>query len=167
MKKINFLKLAISALVIFGMVAFAGSTAMAASNTGDATATVLIPISVDPGTLLDFGSFDGTAGGNVTITPAGGVSGITQNPTGSASAGSITINGEPTFAYSVGIGSTATPSVLTNPGGVTMAVTYSIATPTVLDGSGSETLGVGGVLTVVAGQAAGIYSGMYKVDANY
>ncbi|HPD82465.1 MAG: DUF4402 domain-containing protein [Alphaproteobacteria bacterium] len=151
--------------------------AQAVTATGGMSAIVLTPITVTATQVLHFGSFTRGAGGTVKVTTAGArtVTGPTA-VTGAAAEqqGVLKITGAPTATVNVKV--TATNfSVTSGPNTMVVnafnlktaaggtSVTAAIgptATPTVQ-------VPIGGTLTVGAAQAAGTYTGAYKVDVNY
>ncbi len=169
--------MAVAAFLISGMSA-SSAMAIPASGTGNSIATVLVPISVDQNiTDLDFGSFDGTATGFVTVTPLGaiGAGSIPQNPAASHSAGSVTINGATGLSFTASVTGPATLDE-DGPGTATMGVVYTIetgtgtpsTTPSTALVAGGNTLGIGGTATITsAPQVPGTYSGTFTVTANY
>jgi len=152
------------------LIAFGGfsSSVFAASATGNASATIVAPLSITEDVAMDFGSIspDGTSATTVTITPAGAVSspdgaGIAG---GAPAAGQFTVTGFGTLTYAVSY----TGGNLTGPG-ANMAVsgfTDSIGGAGALAG-GTETFTVGADLAVGINQTAGAYSGTYTVTVNY
>jgi hypothetical protein len=165
-------KLALLALAI-GAAAQAG----AASNTASASATVITPINVTSTGSLAFGKIAASATpGSITISTSGTRSnsgGATGS--GTTSAIKFDITGEPSSTYT--IDTAATTANLTS-GSDTMALalvsdftgagatTGAQATGT-LDGTGKQSLYVGGTLTVGASQAAGAYTGTVSVAVAY
>lgn len=147
--------------------------ALAATASGTANATVLTPMVITAGTALNFGTFSGNASGG-TVKVATGTSARTL--TGSVvvasgntpTAGTFTVTG--TGASTFGITYPANFNV-TNPALNTMSVDVSAVTnsnPTTGTlASGTATLSVGGVLTVAANQAQGVYSGSYTMTVEY
>jgi spore coat protein U-like protein len=159
--------------------AAAGATApaFAASTTATASATVIVPIAIAKATDLSFGKFAaGTSAGSVTIKTDGTrtVTGVTATG-GTLSAASFNISGEPSATYA--IDTSATTANLTS-GSDTLSLALvsdftaggassgTQATGT-LSGTGTQTLYVGGTLTVGANQANGSYSGSVSVAVAY
>ena len=132
------------------------------------SANILKVISIDKTDDLKFGNIIGTsAGGTVTISPAGGRSSsapdlISANAmAGTFSAASFDVTGDNNATYSVVV--TNPTFNVTNTNGQTMSV-GSILTnlgesPTTgaLDGSGNQTITVGATLTVAENQEPGLY----------
>ncbi|MFC5461305.1 DUF4402 domain-containing protein [Massilia niabensis] len=168
----NVFRLAVLALAIAG----AGS-AIAATTTASATSTIIAPINIAKAVDLAFGSFAASAApGTVTLTPGGtrtvdgGVAVIAASP---SSAAKFDVTGQPGFAYSISV--TGTP--LTS-GGNSMAftpvsdltgsaATSGNATAGLLTAGGTQSIFVGGVLSVGASQAPGDYAGEITALVNY
>jgi hypothetical protein len=152
----------------------------AATATATATATVVTPITIAKTTDLAFGKFaSGATAGTVVVDTAGGV-----NRTGGVSAGlgpvtaaAFTVSGDKSAAYS--IDTSATTANLTS-GSDTMALALitdvstgaGATTGTVASGlldasTGTQTVRVGGTLTVGSNQPAGAYTGTVSVAVLY
>lgn len=165
-------KLALLALTAIG----AGTQANAASTTATASATVIAPITINSTSNLVFGKISAVATpGTVTISPNGTRSATTVTGAGTSSAAAFQVNGEPGTAYT--IDTSASTANLTS-GSDTMALTLisdftaSAATSGTqangtLDGTGKQTLYVGGTLAVGANQPAGSYTGSVSVLVTY
>ena len=144
--------------------------------TATATATIVSPISIVKNVDMNFGNLtiSGPSGGTVTLeasaaatrTPdAGGL----QLPTivGTVSAAQFTVSGEPNYAYSIILPTSATLN------GASSDMTADNFTTDVLNGdlgaSGSESFYVGADLHAAANQAAGVYvtSAPFTVIVNY
>lgn len=144
---------------------FGISSALAATATGNANATVLTPITISATTPLNFGTLSANAtGGTVAITAAGArtVSGTVVVTPAAFSAAVFTVlgTGSATFGitYPTGV-SVAGP-------GTAMGVVLTGASFGTLSG-GSLAFPVGGTLTVGANQAAGAYTGSYIMTVEY
>ena len=144
---------------------------------GTATATIGTAISITQDTSVGSGSTTGgdlafghiipNGGGSITITPAGvitptGIISTTQLPKGPAY---FKVTGDAGLHYTATLASTSTTI---SDGTHTMNVTglNSDSTGT-LSGAGQEVFHVGGILTVAAGQAAGVYTGTFAITAAY
>jgi hypothetical protein len=170
----NGLKLAAVALALCS----AGS-AMAAPTTATAnsTSTVITPISITQKADLAFGKFIAGSGGTVTVSTSGvrtntGVTLIASTTT----AAKFDVSGEKNATYAITIptsvtltGGSGTDTMsfapvndLTAGGAVTGTVPSGA-----LDGSGKQSIYVGGVLTVAANQVSGDYSGALNVGVEY
>jgi len=172
--KQRFLTLALAAVFALGSLAI-GVNSYAASNTGNATATVVTPIAIAAATPdLRFGSFSTTAAGqtiaiatngNRTLVGALGL-GTLQNAFGAAS---FAVTGEGTLTYAITL---PTEAVSISDGEATpstMDVTSFVSDPSgtgVLTG-GAQTLLVGATLTTGAAQTTGAYTGAFTVSVEY
>lgn len=150
------------------------SHAFAASVNGNAQAVVIAPLSISETQGLNFGSFAPAAGATtVVVTTAGAVSSAAADliAGSGAQAGGFDVSGEAGYAFTVTMPVSAT---LTS-GANSMTITaWSTATGSTgagtagtLDGTGADTVQVGGTLSVGGGQAAGTYTGTYAVTVDY
>ena len=145
--------------------------AFAASAPGNASATVITPITITTGATLNFGSFapHPTAAGTVVITAANARSatgGIVLPPASSGANGTFTIGGAAGMTYS--ISAPATFSVALT-GAPSMVVTLSgIGTTGTLVGT-TQTYPFGGSLAVAsaATQLPGTYVGSFSMVVEY
>jgi hypothetical protein len=178
----NFKKMSCRMLIAFGLIAGAtGAMAQStATTTGNATATVIRPITISNSVDLAFGNVvpSGVAGtlaltaaASTVATPAGGITQPATTP-GTRTAAVFTVGGEGGFTYAITLPSTA--QTITGPAAATMTVTAFVSSPTAtstLTGSigsaGSDTLYVGGTLNVGINQAAGNYTGTFSVTVAY
>ncbi|GAB3477663.1 DUF4402 domain-containing protein [Polaromonas eurypsychrophila] len=140
-------------------------SALAATATGTANATVLTPIAISAGTALNFGTLAGNATGGTVIVTAAGV----RTPTGSVvvtgaafTAGTFTVTGTGASTFAV----TYPASFNVTSGANTMGVVVTGAAIGTLSG-GTVSLPVGGTLTVGGNQAAGSYTGTYTMTVEY
>ncbi len=158
------------AAAVAGIVAGVAMSVQAASNTGNATATVIAPITIAAAaTDLAFGNVvpDTGATGTVLVTPAGArtCSG-NLTCTGTTTGADFAVAGESGATYAITLPGSAT---VTAPGPETMTVDTFTSTPSgtgTLTG-GNETLFVGATLQVGTGQAVGAYTGTYTVTVDY
>ncbi|HEX8614321.1 MAG TPA: DUF4402 domain-containing protein [Telluria sp.] len=156
-----------------------GVPAYAAQATAVAGGTVVTPIAIVASVPLAFGSFAAAAGGTITISTSGAraVSGVVAMSGSAATAAKFDITGEPGTTYTITHSGTA---VLTNTGGAgeTMALakfsdltganaTSGDATSGTLSAGGTQSLYVGGTLTVAANQAPGVYAGDVVATVEY
>jgi hypothetical protein len=168
--KMNKKLLALSAT--FALSAQFGTTAMAAAVDGGATALVIEPLEITEDVVMNFGTVSGgTAVGTVILTTAGArsVSGDAQVIAGAPGlAGSFSISGEPSHAYTATI---TGPAVLSGAGDDMNVDTFTQENAATLSVGGADTLLVGGTLNIGASQAAGLYSTAggtpYVVTVNY
>lgn len=168
--------------VLAGMLAgvlgglLASAPAHAATANANASATVIAPLAIAAASDLAFGSFAPGAGGSVTISTSGArsASGVLLL-TSSASAARFNITGQPNATYTITHGGTP---VLTNAASDTMALAKfsdltagnatsgNVAAGT-LGAAGTQSLYVGGTLTVAAAQPAGVYTGDVIATVEY
>ena len=175
--KIMFKRKLLSVLVATTAVGFGGfaMNASAADGTGNASATIVAPISVNEAVAggMNFGSVspDFTNPTTVVLTPTGGISsgdgaGLISG-TG-VQQGSFDVTGA-NLAYDIGLPVAPTDSItLTNGAGDTMTVdTFTSSKASGVSANG-DTFSVGATLNVGANQAAGApYTGTYTVTVTY
>jgi hypothetical protein len=168
------LKLAVMALAIGA----AGSAVAANTATATSTSTVVTPIAIANSANLSFGDIaGGSSAGTVTVSPDGtrGVTGGTVAVGGTPSAAKFDVTGQAGLTYAIDFSTTST--TLTS-GGNTMAfatvsdltggaITSGNVSSGTLSAGGTQTIFVGGTLTVGANQAAGTYNGTINVAVNY
>lgn len=157
--------------------AAASAPAMSASTTAAATADVVTPIAITKASDLVFGRFIAGPGGTVTVNTAGlrTLSGVTAAGGTAASTASFNITGEASAAYSISIDTSDAKLIsganemnlelfsdLTGAGATSGKVAAGL-----LSATGTQTLYVGGTLTVGADQAGGQYSGTIAALVNY
>ena len=120
---------------------------------------------------LTFGSFVAGTGGTVIMSAAGARSpggGVILVPSGSGSAASFNVTGDPNATYAITL--PANDVVSLTSGANTMAVNNFTSNPASggqLSIGGSQTLTVGATLSVGSNQASGSYSGSFSVTVNY
>lgn len=172
----NFRRAALASVVALGV--FGSSNGFAAAETTTATATVITPIAITKAADLVFGSFARGGGGTVTVSTSGArtASGTILSTVGSTpTAAQFDVTGEGTSTYSIdwsGV-SVLTDSVSTE----TMALTKTsdLTAGNAISGevtsgtltAGAQSIYLGGVLTVGAAQAAGVYTGNVTVTVEY
>lgn len=171
MKKLVFL---FAGLFLMAISAESVKAQNTATETANAAATIVTPISITKTVDLNFGaivpsSIAGTVvvGSDNTISGTGGVTLIPQ--LGTHSAASFTVNGEANATFYVTLPGITT--TLTRGGGTeTMTVSSfshnATGTPQ-LDASGVKNFNVGATLTVAASQAGGVYNGTFDVTVTY
>jgi hypothetical protein len=176
----NLQKFALRSSVAIAL-ALTGAAAFAANVTANATATVITPISIAKASDLKFGRFAPGAGGTMTVSTTGAPSftGILRPSTsGTTSAAVFNVAGDADATYGI----TYTPSGATLTKGVSdsMGITYTVdvggqtgapgdpavATGTLSSG-GTQTIAVGGTLTVSSTQPVGDYTGSINVAVEY
>ncbi|NHZ87552.1 DUF4402 domain-containing protein [Massilia sp. CCM 8733] len=156
-----------------------GVPAYAAQATAVAGGTVVTPIAIAPAAPLAFGNFAAAVGGTITVSTSGvrSVSGVVGMNGAATTAARFDITGEPGSTYTITHSGSA---VLTNTGGAgeTMALTKfsdltaadatsGEATAGTLSAGGTQSLYVGGTLTVAANQVPGIYAGNVVATVEY
>jgi hypothetical protein len=163
----------------FAMVAAAVSApSLADTTTASATANVMVPIKIVQAANLTFGKFavSSGSGGTVTVSTSGARTGSgmflpSADPT---TAAQFTITGEPNASFSIDLGG---PGTTLTKGTDSMTLTYasdltganatSGTIPTGTLTSGTQTLFVGGTLTVSGTQVAGAYAGTVSATVAY
>ena len=168
------LKLSLAAALALAIAVPAG----AASDSPTATATVIVPIAIVKAADMSFGKFARGAGGTVTVSTSGArtASGTILSTNGSTPAAArFNVTGEASATYGI----THTGSTdLTNGASDTMALAkFSDLTAAgatsgnpatgALDGTGAQSIYVGGTLTVAANQPIGVYTGTVTVAVEY
>ena len=152
---------------------------LAASDTAQASGTVIEPIAIVKSADLSFGEFAPGAGGTVTVSTSGARtnSGVILSTIGSApTAARFDVTGEADATYSISI--TADAALSDGAAGTMTLATFSDFTGAdatsgdVQLGGGTLTAGaqsiyVGGTLTVGASQTAGTYTGDIVVNVEY
>ncbi len=158
-----------AALSATAALAFGANAAHAADATATATAQILEQITVTRTSNLNFGTIvpDTAASGDVSVAAtAAGARTCDANLT-CAGAGSVS---SAAFDVTASAGSTVAVTGLSGltqltSGGNSMAI--ALVGSTLDMSSGSDTLYVGGDLTVGANQATGTYTGNFTVSVNY
>jgi hypothetical protein len=158
-------------------------SAIQAATTANTSARVYKPLTVTGTANLAFGSFtvSGSTPGTVVVTTLNArtqTGGVTLVPTGATTVGTLEIDGETGATYSL----TVTPTVLThtnNTDTMSLATIHALDTGTTSTSSGGPATGtldgttgkqnvlLGGILTVVAGQVPGSYSGTISATVAY
>jgi len=169
-----FCKAAITSAVVLGTLSAVNLFAAAASDTATTTATVVQPIAIVDAQNLNFGEFAAGTGGTVVLTTAGAASptGDVVLTAGTSTAAEFTVTGQADASFSIGIAD----DELTHSGGVE---TMALVTTHDLDGVseddpaagvltlGTQTIYVGGTLTVASAQLPGVYTGTVTATVNY
>ena len=148
-----------------------GQKAFAQSAIGNATATLIIPITLANSQDLQFGRLmRGATPGTVIITPAGARSatgGVSLVVAGSTQTQAIfTATGEPNATYAITLPVSTTLAFGAN----TMTVNTFTSTPSgtgTLAVGGTQVINVGATLNVTAAQASGAYAGTFTVTVAY
>lgn len=165
---------ALASVAVLGALSASNVFAAAASDVAATSATVVTPIDITQAQDLDFGEFAAGTGGTVVLTTAGGASptGDVVLTGGTSAAAEFTVTGQADASFSIGVAD----NNLTHTDTVT---TMALATTHDLDGTsennpasgtltlGTQTLYVGGTLTVGNAQTVGVYSGTITATVNY
>ena len=148
------------------------SSALAATGTGNSTATILSSIAISATQDLAFGKLSAGTGGTVVLTTSGARSktgGVTLVTTGSTQTqGRFHVTGDSGATYAITLPADGVVT-LSDGASHTLAVGTFASNP---NGSGTLTGGaqdidVGATLTVANAQAAGAYTGAYSVVVDY
>lgn len=168
-------------LLELSLAAFAASASghgLAATGNATASATVMAPIVVTKSADLSFGKFSAGAGGSITISTSGvrtssGVVPATADTT--MAAAKFDVTGETDATYSISHGGTTMLSRTS--GSETMLLTKfsDLTAANATAGSaasgrltaGTQSIFVGGTLSVAANQAPGDYTGSVSVTVEY
>lgn len=144
--------------------------AHAATATANGTATVMTPIAITKDVDLDFGAFSALTGGTVVISPAGARSAtgaVVLSATDTGNAASFTVTGQADATYAITLPASATITHTDTVTTMTIDTFTSNPSSTGTLTAGTETLTVGGTLTVASSQAAGSYTGTFDVSVEY
>lgn len=132
----------------------------------------LLEIAIANTQTLSFGSFVAGNGGSVAVSTSGArnASGdVYLIPSSEGTAAQFTVSGDPDATYTIQLPGNNFVK-LTGPG-ADMVINDVVSSPSgaggQLGGSGSQTLSVGGELSVGSGQTPGNYSGSLTVTVNY
>lgn len=162
-------------LALLAMAIGVAAQAHAASTTATASATVIAPIGVSSTGSLAFGKIAAAATpGSITVSTNGTRTASVASASGTASAVTFDITGEANATYT--IDTSATTNLTSGSDSMTLALvsdfsgagaTTGVQGSGTLDGTGKQTLHVGGTLTVGANQPAGAYTGTVSVAVAY
>ncbi|MGB9108960.1 MAG: DUF4402 domain-containing protein [Telluria sp.] len=148
---------------------------LAANATASSSSTVVAPITITKSADLAFGKFAAGTGGTVTVSTSGArtVSGTVVAMTSTTTAAKFDVAGETGATYSISLSG---PAVLTSgsdtmpfasvsdlTGANTVAGNVTSGTLT----AGTQSIYVGGVLTVASAQAPGTYTGSVIATVEY
>lgn len=141
-----------------------------ASDSANATATIVAPISISKTADLRFANVvAGATTGSVEVTPAGVRSAtggaLLANNTGGGAAG-FDVSGDPNATFAI----TLPSSIVISDGTNDMTVDTFMSTPSAagtLSGAGAATVAVGATLQVEANQPQGSYTGTFNVMVAY
>ncbi|MDR9438012.1 MAG: DUF4402 domain-containing protein [Halomonas sp.] len=174
----NFRRTALASVVALG--AFGASSSFAAEATTSATGTVIVPIAIAKSADLVFGKFAPGAGGSVTVSTSGARtgSGVILSTVGSSpTAAQFDVTGDNDATYDITWGGVTelsdgetTPNTMAlerisdlTAGGAT---TGEVAAGTLGTG-GTQSIYLGGTLTVAIAQPAGTYTGDVTATVEY
>lgn len=149
---------------------FFSTTAFAASTNGNATATVLAPLTLTAGAGMDFGDVAGATGAATTVilTPAGGTSsGDGATVGGTPVAGAFSVTGDDALTYDISLPANATLTGGTGPDITVDTFTSSKAGNSSTTSGGTDNFTVGATLNLADGQGSGTYSGTYAISIDY
>ncbi|MCA1733497.1 MAG: DUF4402 domain-containing protein [Acidobacteria bacterium] len=159
--KQSFNRTLLGALALTLIIPAVGMAQSSDTAQADALANIIAPITLTAGTPLNFGDIvASTATGDVTVTTAGAGSasgGVTLLGTTATTAATFTVGGTAGRGFTVVVD----PSVTM--GSMTATLNANIASGVV----GTDNVAVGGVLTVGANQAEGLYTGTFDVTVSY
>ena len=142
------------------------ASTFAASITSTADANVIAPMTITETTVLNFGDIaeDGT-GGTVTLDATTGNRSVTLGATavtgGADARGVYTLGGVSGKAYSISI-----PDINLQNGLINLPATFTHTASGTLPAA-TEVIGVGGTVSLSAGQAPGLYQGDYTITVDY
>lgn len=165
-------KLSLLIILILGF----ASASSAQTTTGDASFTIMAPLTITNTVPLNFGGIiSSSTAGQVVFnpttgvrTPSGGITLLT-GATAPASIAVFNITGAANKSYNITI-PTAPITITKDGGGATMTVSSfvsNVGTIRALNSLGEDVFKIGATLNVGANQAAGIYSGTYQVKVEY
>jgi hypothetical protein len=147
-----------------GLLLFAAS-ASAQSETANASAEILVALTLDETAALDYGRIASSATAGTAVVTQGGAKSCTGGATcvGTATAGEFDVTGAPSETVDVTV-----PANYTLTSGLNSMTAVPDAPATVALGLlGTATFNVGGTLTVAASQASGNYAGTYTISVAY
>lgn len=160
--------------IILAAVLLLGASGQAMAIDGDATASIINPISVVQTRALTFGKiFTTVAGGSVVLTAAeatstaGSTAGLISGT--SYASGKFTVTGDSSSTYAITCAVTAT---LTGTGtAIPLTITTDKTTGTIATTTayaiGTDVFYVGGTLAVPANEIPGLYAATYPVTVAY
>lgn len=160
-----------SALLLTSIISNRLNAQNSATETANASVTLISPISITKASDLNFGTFvAGETSGTITMTPSGTIStggGVTEISGGDISAATFTVAGEMGQSYAITLPSSdVILRGFTEGEFVTLNTFTSNPTNTGVIGT-DTTIAVGGTLTVPANSEAATYTGTFDVIVNY
>lgn len=165
----------------FAMAAAAlpGQSQAGNSISAGSSGTVVKPIDITKSADLSFGKFVAGPGGTLTVSTSGARTntGVVPIPSSSTTAAKFDVTGENGATYTITIPASVTLTS-TSSASDTMAftpindldgagATSGTITSGALDGTGKQSIFVGGILAVAADQAPGSYQGSVTVSVDY
>jgi len=161
------------AIAAFSATATKSFAQQSSTDNADAHATVVTPISIVKSTDMDFGNVAvGGSGGTVVLTAGAVASRSTTGnatlpaTTGTVGAASFDVSGQAGYVYSIALPSSIT---ITDGSSHNMTISSILSSPSAvsggtLDGSGHQTIYVGGTMTLSGTQTAGTYNTVSPFD---
>jgi hypothetical protein len=152
---------------IIGVGGFAPIANAASSLSAGASARIAGALDISESTPLNFGAIDNTAG---TVVIGEGTSptytfNTTAQNDASITQGVFAVTGDASASYALTIDSSTSIGNGTDTLGI--ALTATQAGGGALDGTGNDTVYVGGTLTVLGGESSGLYTGNYNISVAY
>jgi hypothetical protein len=161
-----------AAVALSGLVGFTAPALAATGNSstaaGIAAANVVAPIVLThtTGSALNFGSFTSGTGGSVVVTVAG-VGSTTGDvgfvPSSVEAADQFSVKGDATRNFAI---TTAAGSVSNGATTIAFTTVPSVASATTT-AAGTAAFSVGGTLTLLGTEVAGVYAGSYNATVTY
>lgn len=137
-----------------------------------ASASWALEMAIQNNQELSFGSFVAGSGGSVTVSTSGARSasgGVLLIPSSAGAAAQFTVSGDANATYTIQLPGNDFVK-LSGPGG-DMFINEFTGSPSgaagQLSASGSQSLSVGGTLSIASGQSPGEYSGSFSVTVDY
>jgi len=147
------------------------ASTFAVTENGNASATVLSPLTLTPGAGMDFGTVAGVTGAvsTVVLTPAGGVSSGdgAKIAGGAPAAGAFSVTGDDTLAYDITLPASTTLTGGTGPDITVDTFTSDKAGNSSTTSGGNDNFTIGATLNLADGQGSGTYTGTYPVTIDY
>lgn len=171
----GFRLVAVASVAAFGVFGASNGFAAPASTTATTTAEVVTPIAIVKAQDLSFGEFAAGTGGTIVLTTAGAATptgDVVLTVVGTTTAAQFTVTGQPDANFSITVSdndlthtdtTTVMPFVTTHD---LDGATQDDPTSGTLD-LGTQTLYVGGTLTVAGAQQPGTYTGSITAEVNY
>lgn len=157
--------LGLAAIAAAALISNAQAAPDTASTTGNASATVITPITVAESVAMSYGTFAAspTIAGTLVLGTNGSVTATNVDYVSGAVPGEFNVTGTASATYAV----SAISDITLTSGTDTMTISSVNTSGGTLTAGGIDTVLVGGTLNVGAGQAAGSYTGTYAVTVTY